>query len=161
MAILHPHLRQQLHAAAVRATRPAALDEAPHDKADERFSAPAIDGISLAVIVWLIAVSTVLAVIAISALVIDANWADVISWLTDAGDTLMLASLAPAVRWSTKADDTGPAIALRFANPAGGVHVRRATLLRCFDDGLMRVQMLDTGVRCIVHPASIVATPEA
>lgn len=159
MAILHPHLRQRMHAAAFRATHPAEFsdtlivdgDTGTKPKADERYAA-SIDGISLAVIVWLI---TVVAVVAITALIIGADWADVIGWLSDAGDTLMQAA-APAVIWATKATDTGPAVSLRFSHPTGGVHIRRGQVLATYPDGRLRVAMADTGVRCIVHRASVV-----
>lgn len=160
MAILHPHLRQRMHAAAFRATHPAEFSDTlivdgetgTKTKADERYAA-SIDGISLAVVVWLIAV---VLIVALSALVIGADWADAIAWLSDAGDTLMRASAPTAVVWATKATDTGPAVALRFANPAGGVHIRRGQVLATYPDGRLRVAMADTGVRCVVHRASVV-----
>lgn len=93
MAILHPHLRQQLRATAVRATRPADFSDTlivdgdtgkPHatrpQKADERYMASAddINEIGHLIVLW---VCSVLLAILVPALVLQITWGDVADWL--------------------------------------------------------------------------------
>jgi len=92
MAILHPHLRQRLHAVAFKATHPAEFsdtlivdgDTGQRTKGDERFAAGSTE-LGHAVVVWLCC--TFLAVL-IPALVLGVSWTDLIAWLAAAGDAI-------------------------------------------------------------------------
>ncbi len=59
-----------------------------------------------------------------------------------------------------KAHDTGPLVHVRFATPDGSWEARPARLLTTYPDGRLRVQLVNTPQRCVVHPASVVNAAE-
>jgi hypothetical protein len=61
--------------------------------------------------------------------------------------------------FAIKSADTGPLVHVRFAIPGGSWEARPARLLTTYPDGRLRVQMVNTPQRCVVHPASVVTTP--
>lgn len=119
-------------------------------KADERFSA-GVDGITLAVYVW---IAAVFAAVIGAALVFGVDSLDVLGWLADAADTLAGHKAAavfalPVARPST--------VMVRFSALGGFLRMRPAQLISQRDDGRIVVRIWGERSDRVVAAQSVVA----
>lgn len=169
MSLLHPHLRQHLHAIAFKASHPAPLDEEPvtlmtdsraqqeHIKADEVFAAGYTE-FRFRAVVWLV---VSVAIVCAAYLIANYTAADVLGWLADAGDTLMGHRAAAVLALPMGRTGAGiRTVMLRFSAVGGRIHTRPAELLRVLSGNRLAVRVWGDDAARIVAAESVVAQGE-